>query len=208
MTVHPTEPRVRAHPSWRERGESPREGERVRPLSRLQVEDRLEELGDLYARTSGGDPREWDRARALFLRRLAADLRRPGFALLIAENPALMACAYGFSVCGDGLRRESFGGGLPEGLLRLAAAGRLFTVSEILVPPRVRTRYQNRDWNLARRLQRRLLTDHAATLGITLVRRSDAVTLDALRSWGWRCLEADGRGILPAAPCRVLLLRP
>lgn len=206
MTVHPTEPRVR--PTWRERGESPREGERVRPLSRLQVEDRLAELGDLYARTSGGDFREGDLARVLFPRRLAADLRRPGFALLIAENPALVACAYGFSVGGDHLWRESLRGGLPEGLLRLAAAGRLFTVAEILVPPRVRTHYQNRDWNLARRLQRRLLTDHAATLGITLVRRSDLVTLDALRSWGWRCLEADGYGTLPQAPCRVLLLRP
>ncbi|MGN5379506.1 hypothetical protein ACQ4WX_26200 [Streptomyces lasalocidi] len=38
-------------------------------------------------------------------------------------------------------------------LLRRAAAGRLFVVSGIVVPPRVRRVHPDRAWNLARRLQ-------------------------------------------------------
>ncbi|NEC36792.1 hypothetical protein G3I66_27010, partial [Streptomyces rubrogriseus] len=33
---------------------SPQAGERLRPLTRRQIEDRFAELGNLYAQTSGG----------------------------------------------------------------------------------------------------------------------------------------------------------
>ncbi|MFI8188623.1 hypothetical protein ACIF8T_07440 [Streptomyces sp. NPDC085946] len=191
-----------------ERGASPREGARVRRLTRRQTEDRLEELGDLYAETSGGGPWAWNQARTAFLRRLAADERRPGFSLLIAETTALAGCAYGFPLRGDGSRWEGFDGYLPGGLLRLAAAGRLFVVSGILVPPRVRRQNQDRAWNLARRLQRRLLADHGAALGVTLVDRADTATAEALRCWGWRYLDGDTRGARPHGPFRVLVLTP
>ncbi|MEV5355650.1 hypothetical protein ACIPM2_06750 [Streptomyces sp. NPDC086081] len=168
----------------------------------------MEELGDLYAQTSGGGPWAWNQARSAFLRRLAADLRRPGFELVIAESTELTGCAYGFPVRGDGPWWEGLDGFLPGDVLRTAASGRLFAISVILVPPRVRRENQSRPWNLARRLQRRLLTDHGAALGVMLVSRSDGRTTEALRSWGWRCVEADAPAASSCArrPSRVLLL--
>jgi hypothetical protein len=189
-----------------ERGSSPREGERVRPLSRGQIEDRLQDIGDLYAETAGGDAQAWNEARSAFLRRLTADVRRPGFELLIAETTALTGCAYGFPALGPGPRWEGFDGYLPGGLLRLAASGRLFVISGILVPPRVRRQNQDRDWNLARRLQQRLLADHDGAVGVTLVHRFDTETVKALRSWGWRYLDGDTARTCPLGPFRVLVL--
>jgi hypothetical protein len=166
--------------SGRERGPSPWEGDRLRPLSRRQIEDRFEDLGDLYEETSG------DRSRTAFLRRLAGDVRRPGFTLLIAENTTLTACAYGFPVRGADPWWQGCDTRLPRSLHGLAVTGGLFAVSGIVVPPRVRTHYQDRDWNLARRLQRRLLADHAPALGVALVPRTDTETLAAYRAWGWQ----------------------
>ncbi|MFF3847214.1 hypothetical protein [Streptomyces sp. NPDC002328] len=195
----------------RERGPSPWEADRVRPLTRSQVEDRLAELGDLYADTAGGDPWAWNRDRDDFLRGLAADLRMPGFALLVAETTVLTGCAYGFPVDDRGpwWRCRGLGGRLPGNVLRLAASGQLFAVSRIVVQPGVRTSHQTRDWNLARRLQRRLLADHDAAAGVTLVHRADAGTLAALRAWGWRRVGADALEVsLPASPWHVLVLGP
>lgn len=62
----------------RERGSSPHEGERLRPLTRGQVEDRLQELGDLYAEVSGGGPWAWNEVRAAFLRHLEVTHDAPG----------------------------------------------------------------------------------------------------------------------------------
>jgi hypothetical protein len=175
-------------------------------LTRRQIQDRLGELGDLCAETSGGGPWAWNQARGAFLRRLVADVRRPGFELVIAESTALTGCAYGFPVRDDGPWWEGLDGYLPGRLLHLAAPERLFVVSRILVPPRVRRQNQDRVWNLARRLQRRLLTDHGATLGVTLVDRSDHLTADALRSWGWRFAEGDMPRTSPHGPFRALIL--
>lgn len=176
----------------RRQGSSPQAGERLRPLTRRQIEDRFAELGDLYAQTSGGGPRTWNAARGAFLRRLGADVRRPGFGLLIAETTVLTGCAYGYPVPGGdprGLR--GLKPYLPGSVLPVAASGRLFLVSGIVVPARVRRQHQDRAWNLARRLQTRLLAEHDAALGITLVDRTDGATVQALRSWGWRYAEGD-----------------
>ncbi|MFF7050707.1 hypothetical protein ACFY94_20315 [Streptomyces griseorubiginosus] len=191
-----------------ERGSSPRAGERVRELTRGQIDDRMGELGDLCAQTSGGGPWAWNQARSAFLRRLAADVRRPGFELVIAESTELTGCAYGFPVRGDGPWWEGLDGHLPGSLLRAAASGRLLVISAMLVPPQVRTENQDRPWNLARRLQKRLLTDHGAALGVMLVSRSDGRTAEALRSWGWRYVEGDAprTAPFPHGPFRVLVL--
>ncbi|MGW2682500.1 hypothetical protein ACWC6I_04955 [Streptomyces sp. NPDC001414] len=191
---------------------SPVVTERVRRLSRGQVSDRLQELGDLYAETSGGDAWAWNQARADFLLHLAADARRPGFSLLIAETTALAGYAYGFPTAGAGPWWAGFGGHTGGSLLRRAASGRLFVVSGIVVPPRVRREYKDQVWNLARRLQRRLLTDHRATLGGTLVNARDTTVVDTMRSWGWRDAGEDGLPPVPLAvppdPFRVLVLVP
>ncbi|MFC4506851.1 MULTISPECIES: hypothetical protein [Streptomyces] len=309
-------------------GSSPLEGEHIRRLSRWQLQDRWEEIGDLYAETSGGDPRLCDRDRALFLRRLALDVPRPGFALLVAERSVLRGpggveetpraaatwaragkaeetwpregraeeawarvaraeegssraardeaartrgmggargeaarasesrpsengtlvsrgpesrgpesrvlesrarditgrgteaveltgCAYGFPLRADGPPWQGLDGYLPRELLPLAASGRLFAISGLLVHSWVRNENQGRDWNLARRLQRRLLADHTtgladhpAVLGVTLVDRGDTATLGALRSWGWRSVTAAPRDTPPTARCRALVVGP
>ncbi|WP_405842483.1 hypothetical protein [Streptomyces sp. NBC_01518] len=212
------------HTSNRERGPSPWEGDRVRPLSRRQIEDRFQDLGVLYEETCGG-PRTGNRSRTAFLRRLAGDVRRPGFTLLIAENTTLTACAYGFPVRAADPWWQGHDTRLPRLLQGLAVTGGLFAVSGIVVPPRVRTHYQDRDWNLARRLQRRLLADHAPALGVTLVPRTDTETLTAYRAWGWQDVAgarpdparapergslrgSDGLDPRVSGACRVLVLAP
>ncbi|MGW1586389.1 hypothetical protein [Streptomyces sp. NPDC002386] len=175
-------------------------------MTRCQVADRLAGLGDLYAECAGGGPWQWNEGRCLFLRRLATDLRRPGFALLIAEAASMTGYAYGFPVRDDGPRWPGLDRCLPAALRRIAVSGSLFAVSAIVVRPSVRAQYPGRDWNLARRLQRRLLADHDAVLGVTLVARGDVQTLRALRSWGWRSPVPGTRATPRHAPCRVLVL--
>ncbi|MEU3895823.1 hypothetical protein [Streptomyces sp. NPDC045251] len=189
-----------------ERGSSPREGQRLRPLSRRQIEDHLQELGDLYADTSGGGPLVWNQARGAYLRQLTTDVRRPGFELLIAESTGMTGCAHGFPVRGDGPWWAGSDRHLPGHLLRLAAAGRLFVISGIHVPSRVRRQNPDRAWNLARRMQKRLLADHGIAVAVTLVERSDRGTAEALRSWGWRYVDGGTARTVPLDPFRVLVL--
>jgi hypothetical protein len=221
-TAHPAipgrQPTLSETPPQRRRpGPSPEQGEFVRPLTRRQIDDRMRELGELYTHTSSSQVRASDASNqdrsAVFRRRLAGHMRRPGFELLVAETAGpsgaigLTACAYGFPVSGDGPWWDGLDGCLPQSLLRVAAIGRLFAIADILVERRVRTQDQSREWNLARRLQKRLLSDHPAALGVTLVDRDNADTLEALLSWGWRCLSAEARGASYLAPGRLLVLR-
>ncbi|MEU2420165.1 hypothetical protein ABZ619_03735 [Streptomyces sp. NPDC007851] len=64
----------------------------------------------------------------------------------------------------------------------------------------------------ARRVQRRLLADHGAALGVTLVAARDARTVETMRSWGWRTAGDDTLPAMPPAvppgPFRVLVLAP
>lgn len=164
---------------------SPLAGERVRRLSRYQVDDLRVELGALYAAHSGREGGEGERLGRSFVRRLAVDVRRSGFALLIAESSALTACAYGFPL-----------------------RARLFEIREIVVPRRVREQSPQGDWNLARRLQRALLGGQEDTTGVTVVDRTDLYRLGALRAWGWRDVPLGSCGVRPGAARRVLLLDP
>ncbi|MFI1533337.1 hypothetical protein [Streptomyces anandii] len=171
-----------------------------------QVEDRLQELGNLYAEFSGGGPWAWNEARAAFLRHLAADARRPGFSLLIAETTVLTGYAYGFPVGGAGSWWAGFDGHDRGRLLHRVAPGQLFVVSGIVVASRVRRECRDRAWNLARRLQRRLLADHGAALGVTSVEALDVGAFETLRSWGWRSAADDTFTAIPPGSCRVLVL--
>ena len=69
-------------------------------------------------------------------------------------------------------------GALPCGIEQLAETSGVFAITDILFRP------YPPDQDVGRRLQERLLTDHQASLGATLVDRADRRTLDAHRSWG------------------------
>jgi hypothetical protein len=81
-------------------------------------------------------------------------------------------------------------------------------VSGMVVPVRVRRENQDRAWNLARRLQRRLIADDGAALGVMLVDPRDDGTVATLRSWGWRSAGGDTPTALPPGPLRALVLTP
>lgn len=154
---------------------------RLRRLNRWLVDDLREELADLHVESRAAAPGHAYRGpgRRGFLTRLTADMRRPGFAMVIAETDRLTGCAFGFPLLGDGAWWLGRDGTLPRGISRLALSDRVFAFGDIVIQP------HRQDWNLARRVQERLLTDHRAALGVTLVDRADRPTLAALRSWGW-----------------------
>ncbi|MFF4257010.1 hypothetical protein ACFY1L_38095 [Streptomyces sp. NPDC001663] len=138
-------------------------------LADLYVESRVTAPGDAYRRPSCQN----------FLNRLTTDMRRPGFAMVIGETDRLMGCAFGFPVRGDGSWWFGFDGVLPRGIDQLTVSDRVFAFGDILIRP------HPQDRGLARRVQERLLTDHQASLGATLVDQADRATSAALRSWGW-----------------------
>ncbi|MGW0334159.1 hypothetical protein ACWD0J_20225 [Streptomyces sp. NPDC003011] len=199
-------------PRW----EPPRNGERppsaadalrLRRLNRWQAETLREDLADLYVESSLARAGEEYRGREAFLRRLTDDIRRPGFALLIAENTSFAGCAYGFPVRRDGTWWRGFDGTLPQSVEQLTASGHVFAVTEILVHP------HTGDQGLARRLQEQLLADHHASLGVTMVARTDTAVFDAFLSWGWQDIGSIRRPQDPAAlrpspsaPLRALVL--
>ncbi|MFF3493275.1 hypothetical protein ACFYWS_18175 [Streptomyces sp. NPDC002795] len=153
---------------------------RLRRLNRWQAEDLREDLADLYVESSRSSPGEEFNGREAFLHRLAGDVQLPGFDMLVAEAEALTGCAYGAPVARDGSWWQGFDGALPQNLEQLTASGHVFAITETVVHPHGQAR------RLARRLQERLLADHHASLGVTLVDRSDGPVRAALTDWGWQ----------------------
>jgi GNAT superfamily N-acetyltransferase len=153
---------------------------RVRQLTRWQAEDLREDLADLYVESSDAAPGEEYRDREAFLHRLADDVQQPGFDMLVAETTALAGCAFGFPVARDGGWWEGFDGDLPQNIGQLTASGHVFAITKILVHP------HELHQGIAHRLQERLLADHEASLGASLVNPDDHAALAAYRSWGWQ----------------------
>ncbi|WP_249125795.1 hypothetical protein [Streptomyces sp. A2-16] len=166
---------------------------RLRRVNRWLAQDLSGELADLYvdSRQTSAAEAYRTRSRQDFLNRLAGDIRRPGFAMVIAETDHLVGCAFGFPVAGDGFWWRGFDGALPRSIEQLTLSGGVFAITGILVRPRPRDR------EVARRLQERLLSGHQASLGATLVDPGDLQTLASLRSWGWLDLGEVWR---PAGP--------
>lgn len=154
---------------------------RLRRVNRWLVEDIREDLGDLYEESCAtGSGRTYrSPSRQDFLNRLAGDIRRPGFAMVIAETDGLSGCAFGFPVLGDGSWWLGFDGALRHRIERITRSSGVFAISDTVVRP------YPKDEKLAQRLQERLLTDHQAAVGATLVDHADLPTLDSLRSSGW-----------------------
>ncbi|MET9454893.1 hypothetical protein ABZY05_07355 [Streptomyces canus] len=174
---------------------------RLRRANRWLAQDLGGELADLYvdSRETSAAEAYRSRSRLDFLSRLTVDIRRPGFAMVIAETDHLVGCAVGFPVGSDGSWWLGFDGTLPQSIEQLTASGGVFAITSILVHP------YPQDQDVACRLQERLLSDHQASLGATLVDPDDHPTLAALRSWGWLDLGEVRR---PAGPTmfRALVL--
>ncbi|MEU9917601.1 hypothetical protein [Streptomyces sp. NPDC051001] len=153
----------------------------LRRVNRWRAQAVSGKLADLYVDSREASPREAYRppGRQEFLNRLTAEIRRPGFAMVIAETDGLVGCAFGFPVRSDGVLWPGVDGALPRGIVRLTKPRGVFAITDILVRP------HPQDRNVARRLQERLLSDQHAALGATLVDRFDHGALAALRSWGW-----------------------
>ncbi|MFF1296973.1 MULTISPECIES: hypothetical protein [unclassified Streptomyces] len=153
----------------------------LRRVNRSRAQAVSGELADLYVDSRETSPRKAYRptGRQAFLNRLTAEIRRPGFAMVIAETDGLVGCAFGFPVRGDGVWWPGFDGALPRDIVRLTASHGVFAITDILVRP------HPRDKHVARRLQERLLSDQHAARGATLVDQFDLPALAALRSWGW-----------------------
>jgi GNAT superfamily N-acetyltransferase len=159
------------------------------------------ELADLYVESRETSSRGAYRppGRQDFLYRLTAEIRRPGFAMVIAETDGLVGCAFGFPVRSDGFWWLGFDGALPRSIEQLTESGGVFAITDLLVRP------HPQDQEVARRLQERLLADQRAALGVTLVDRFDHPALAALRSWGWLDVGEIWRPV-SATLLRVLVL--
>ena len=153
---------------------------RLRRLNRWQAEGMREDLADLYVESSDAEAGEEFHDRQKFLARLEDEVKLPGFDMLVAEAEALTGCVCGFSVPRDGSWWQGFDGPLPQNLEQLTASGHVFAILETLVHPHQHAH------GLARRMQESLLTDHQASLGVTLVDESARWTLATLKGWGWR----------------------
>lgn len=154
----------------------------LRRVNRRLVEDLRQDLADLYVESCETEPGEDYRSRSRedFLNRLTGDIRRPGFAMVIAETEDLVGCAFGFPVRSDSFRWLGFDGELLRSFEQLTESDRVFAITDILVRPHP----QNQ--TLGRRLQERLLGDHQASIGATLVDQADHPALTAFRAWGWQ----------------------
>jgi len=172
---------------------------RLRRLNRWQAEGLREDLADLYVESSAASPGEEFHDRQKFLQRLADDVQLPGFDMLVAEAEALTGCVFGFPVPRDGSWWQGFDGPLPQNLEQLTASGHVFAILETVVHPHQHAR------GLARRLQERLLADHQASLGVTLVDQSDGSTCAAFKAWGWQEVGQVHRSPGPTA-VRLLVL--
>ncbi|MER6250423.1 hypothetical protein ABT224_03360 [Streptomyces sp. NPDC001584] len=153
---------------------------RLRRLNRWQAEGLKEDVADLYVESSHPAAGTAHSSREAFLHRLTDDVRRPGFAMLVAERATLLGCVFGFPLRRDGSWWRGFLGPLPRDIEQLTASGHVFAVTEVVVAPHEQALI------LGRRLQERLLDDHRASLGATLLPESDVRGLAAFRSWGWR----------------------
>ncbi|WP_327351505.1 hypothetical protein [Streptomyces sp. NBC_01304] len=164
-------------------------------MNRWLAEDMREDLADLHAAFCATSPSEPFRSRSRldFLSRLGGDTRRPGFAMVIAETVDLAGCAFGFPVPRDGLWWLGFDGVLPLSVRQLTESGGVFAITHLLVRPHAQ------ELEVASRLQERLLADHHASLGVTLVAHDDHPALDSVRSWGWWDLGEIWRPAGPAA---------
>ncbi|NJQ07683.1 GNAT family N-acetyltransferase [Streptomyces lonarensis] len=152
-----------------------------RRLSRWQAEDKRSKLAELYVdayrdRTDAGAPDP-----AAFLERFADHLQQPEFDMIVANDPALVGCAYGFRITREGNWLDRFAG-IPrelEELVEVTGARQLFVVAELMVLPAYRRR------GVGGRLLDQLLTRIGVPVAVVLIDPGDTETQGAFSAWGW-----------------------
>ncbi|MEU7107597.1 hypothetical protein ACFQ2B_36000 [Streptomyces stramineus] len=174
---------------------------RLRRLNRWQTEGLREDLADLYVESTTTPSGEEFHGRQAFLHRLAHGAQRPGFDMLVVEAEALTGCAYGVPVERDVSWWQGFDVPLPQTLEQLTASGHAFAITETLIHP-----HEDAP-GLARRLQERLLSDHQASLGVTLVDQSDHSAISTFTAWGWQEVGQIRRQPPGPPALRVLVLQ-
>ncbi|MEV0982074.1 STAS domain-containing protein [Streptomyces sp. NPDC049915] len=177
------------------------EGIRLRRLTRWQAEGMAQDIADLATASVAGTAGEAYHERRDLLRRLAVSARRPGFALLVAETTVLVGCAYGFPVSSGGPERQEGDGALPQYIERLTSCAEFVVLTQFVAHPHP----QRRD--IARRLQRHLLTDRHSSLGVALLHPADLAGQATFASWGWQNMGEIVGLPGPIAPCVMTLPR-
>lgn len=177
----------------------PKDGIRLRRLTRWQTEGVEQDIADLAMASVADTPGASFHGRGEFLRHLAVSARRPGFALLVAETTVLVGCAYGFPLGPDGPGRRGFDRLLQESIQRLTTYARFVVLTQVVARPHA----QRRD--IARRLQQRLLTDRHTALGVALLHPADQAGQAAFESWGWQNMGQVVGLSGPIAPCVLTL---
>ncbi|CAM5458949.1 GNAT family N-acetyltransferase [Streptomyces xanthochromogenes] len=151
----------------------------LRRLSRWQAEQQRESVADLYTAAYDDVPGVEPLGRSGFLRRFAEDVQRPGFDMIIAGDPFLVGCAYGYPPGREGEWWHGFRGASTDGIEELATADRVFALAELMVLP------NRRRTGIATRLQERLLERQEADLLTALVATTNTAAAAACAAWGW-----------------------
>lgn len=151
----------------------------LRRLSRWQAEQQRESVADLYVAAYEGVEGAESLGRQGFLRRFAEDVQRPGFDMIIAGDPFLVGCAYGYPPGREGEWWHGFRGAKTDGDEELATADRVFALAELMVLPSRRRK------GIATRLQQRLLERQEADVLTTLISPTNTPAAAAYAAWGW-----------------------
>ncbi|MDB1087562.1 hypothetical protein PJ985_08280 [Streptomyces sp. ACA25] len=150
----------------------------LRRLSRWQAEDQRDDFADLQSVAYRGTPQEATYDRDEFLRRFADHVQQPEFEMIIASNPALVGCSYGFRVDRDSTWWDGFQD-IPEHIEQLTASQHVFCLAELMVLP------EERRHHVGGKLHDQVLSRSGAPVAITLLEPGDVPARTAFQAWGW-----------------------
>lgn len=153
----------------------------LRRLSRWQAESQASDFAGLYIEVYRDTGEGSVPTREDFQRRFAEHVQQPEFDMVIASNPRLVGCAYGFQIELDGSWLDRFAG-VPRELSELTevtGARHLFVIAELMVQP------AHRKHGVGGRLVDQLLSRVAAPVAVALIDPAATKTRDAFQSWGW-----------------------
>lgn len=150
----------------------------MRRLSRWQAESQREDFADLYLQAYRDPFGDTGPDRQQFGERFAYDVQQPEFEMLVASDPSLVGCAYGFRVDRDSAWWEQFET-VPTEIDEATSVRQVFLIAELMVLPHQRRRH------VAGRLHDQVLSRTDAPLAITLLDPGNGPARAAFQTWGW-----------------------